>query len=315
MHGVHLSAIDVNLLVALRALLETGNVTLAARRLGLSPSATSHALARLRSLLGDPLLVRAGRKLVLTPRATALAEPLGRALEALETALLPQEALDPRSLERAFRVETTDHVQFVLLRALDARARARSPGVDIYLQSLQRETFARLREGAIDLAISVYDEVDADLEKETLFDDRLVTVVRRGHPALRRRMTLARFAALDHLLVAPNGSPTGLVDRLLAEHGLRRRVARTSSTFLDIAFLVAETDYVVSLPETVARPLVDELGLAIVRLPLQLPSFTHSMIWHRRTTNEPAHAWFRALVAEAVSDIRATARGKILKRT
>jgi DNA-binding transcriptional LysR family regulator len=304
MHAVHLSSIDVNLLVALRALLETRNVTAAGRRLGLSPSATSHALARLRGLLGDPLLVRAGRALILTPRASALAEPLAQALEALETALAPREALDPRTLARSFRIETTDHVQFVLLRALDARAREESPRVNIYLQSLQPETFARLREGAIDLAISVYNGVDADLERQNLFDDRLVAVMRRGHPALRRRMTLARFAALDHLLVAPNGSPTGLVDRLLADHGLRRRVARTSSTFLDIAFLVADTDYVVSLPETVARPLLGKWKLEMVRLPLPLPTFTHSMVWHRRYTKDPAHAWFRGLVAAATKERR-----------
>jgi DNA-binding transcriptional LysR family regulator len=210
----------------------------------------------------------------------------------------------PEELDRSFRVETTDHVQFVLLRRLDALARLKSPSVNIYLQSLQPHTFARLREGALDLAIGVYSDVDADIEHEVLFEDRLVVVVRRGHPALRRRMTLARFAAFDHLLVAPNGSPTGLVDRMLAEHGLRRRVARTSSTFLDIAFLVAETDYVVSLPETVAAPLLHRLGLATVEMPLRLPSFTHSMIWHRRHAKDPAHAWFRDLVVRAMKRAR-----------
>jgi len=298
---VHLSAIDVNLVVVLHALLQTGNVTQAGRRVGLSPSATSHALARLRTLLDDPLLVRSGRKLVLTPRAIALGGPVAQALDALESALAPRTKLEPRALERAFRVETTDHVQFVLLRALDALLRKESPLVNVYLQSLQPQTFARLREGALDLAVSVYSDVDPELEREALFEDRLVAVVRRGHPALRKRMTLARFAGLDHLLVAPNGSPTGLVDRLLAEHGLHRRVARTSSTFLDIAFLVAETDYVVSLPATVARPLLDRLKLATIAMPLPLPAFTHSMIWHRRHTSDPAHTWFRGLVTQAVT--------------
>jgi DNA-binding transcriptional LysR family regulator len=293
MHAMQLSTIDVNLIVALRALLETGNVTKAGRRIGLSPSAMSHALGRLRTLLDDPLLVRAGRKLAPTPRALALAAPVAQALESLEKALAPQTSLEPHTLERSFRIETTDHVQFVLLRALDALLRKESPHVNVYLQSLKPETFTRLREGAIDLAISVYDEIDPDLEREALFEDRLVAVVRRKHPALEKRMTLARFAALDHLLVAPNGSPTGLVDRLLAEHGLQRRVARTSSTFLDIAFLVAETDYVVSLPQTVAAPLLDRLRLATVAMPLPLPSFTHSIVWHRRHTTDPAHAWFR----------------------
>ncbi len=300
----------MNLIVVLRALLRTRNVTQAGRQVGLSPSATSHALGRLRSLLDDPLLVRSGRQLVLTPRALALGDPVTQALEALESALVPQSKLEPLVLERSFRVETTDHVQFVLLRALDALLRKESPRVNVYLQSLQPQTFTRLREGAIDLAVSVYDEVDPDLDREALFEDRLVAVVRRGHPALRKRMTLARFAGFDHLLVAPNGSPSGLVDRLLAEHGLRRRVARTSSTFLDIAFLVAETDYVVSLPETVARPLLDRLRLVTLAMPLPLPAFTHSMIWHRRHTSDAAHAWFRGQIAKAVGRVKRGGREK-----
>ncbi len=114
-------------------------------------------------------------------------------------------------------------------------------------------------------------------------------------------MTLARFAKLSHLLVAPTGTPTGLVDRLLLEHGLRRRVARTSSTFLDMAYLAAETDYIISLPSSLARPLLRRLGLSMLRMPLTLPSFSHSMVWHRRATADPAHAWFRALVKRALA--------------
>lgn len=299
MHGVHLSAVDANLFVVLHSLLDTRHVTRSARRLGLSPSATSHALRRLRELLGDPLLVRAGRTLVLTPRALALKEPVARAVEALGGVLAVPAPLEPLALARAFRVETTDHVQLVLLRQLDRLLRAEAPRVDVYLQSTQPNTFERLRDGAIDLAVSVFSTSDPDIEQRRLFDDHLVAVVRRGHPALDKRMTLARFAAFPHLLVAPNGTPTGLVDRLLAEHGLARRVARTSSTFLDMAFLVAETDYVVSLPRTMALPLLDRLGLALLPMPLRLPSFTHSMAWHRRHTADATHAWFRDIVARS----------------
>lgn len=305
MQRVHLSSVDANLFLVLRALLDTRSVTLASRRLALSPSATSHALSRLRDALGDPLFVRAGRHLVPTPRALALQDALAGALDTLGRLLEAPSPLDPSRLTRAFRVETTDHVQFVLLRALDRLARAESPGVDVYLQSLQPDTFDRLRQGALDLAISVLPHVDPDIERSVLFDDRLVAVVRRGHPALRGRMTLERFARFDHLLVAPTGTPTGLLDRVLAERGLTRRIARTSSTFLDMAFLVAETDYVVSLPESLARPLLSRLGLSMLSMPLPMPSFTHSMVWHRRSTGDAAHAWFRGLLARAMKESRA----------
>jgi len=308
MHAMQLSGIDTNLFVVLHALLEEQSVARAARRVGLSASATSHALARLREVLADPLFVRVGRRLVATPRALALRDPIGRVVADLEQVLLAPREVDPAGLTRAFRVETTDHVQFVLLRALDVRMRSEAPGVDVYFQPLQPETFARLRRGEIDLSVGVYSSVDPDIERQKLFDDRLVAVVRRRHPALRRPVTLASFAALQHLLVAPNGSPTGLVDRVLAERGLKRRVARTSSTFLDMAFLAAESDYVVSLPESLVTPLLDRLGLTLLKVPLPLPSFAISMVWHRRSTTDAPHRWFRDAVAAAAVGTRAKGR-------
>jgi DNA-binding transcriptional LysR family regulator len=305
-HAVQLSAIDLNLLVALRALLATRNVTRAGRRVGLSPSAMSHALARLREALADPLLVRAGRQMLPTPRALALQEPLDSALGALEHLLVPQLEFSPRALERGFSIATTEHAQSVLLRHADAILRAEGPAANLYFQSLPPDTFGRLREGTLDLAVAVYPTTEPDIERAPLFADHLVAVVRRGHPALRGRMTLERFAGYEHVLVAPNGTPTGLVDRLLAERKLKRRVARTSATFFDIAFLVADADYIVSLPQTFVQPLLKRLDLRMLELPLQLPSFTHSMIWHRRNTDDPAHSWLRAVVARAA--VAATTR-------
>jgi DNA-binding transcriptional LysR family regulator len=305
---MQLRGIDTNLFVVLSALLEEQHVGRAGKRLGLSPSATSHALSRLREVIGDPLFVRAGRRLVPTARATALTPVVKQAIDALEAVVAPPAEIEPRRISRAFRVETTDHLQFVLMRHLDPLVRAQAPRVDVFFQSLQPSTYERLRAGAIDLSIGVYSALDADIDRARLFDDRLVAVVRSRHPALRKRVTLARFAALDHLLVAPNGTPTGLVDRLLAEHALERRVARTSSTFLDMAFLVAETDYVVSLPEKMIRPMLGALGLAILPVPMLLPSFTISMVWHKRHAMDGAHRWFREVVHEAANQTGGRAR-------
>jgi DNA-binding transcriptional LysR family regulator len=303
MHTMQLSGLDTNLFLVLHSLLEEQNVARAGKRLGLSPSATSHALARLRTALGDPLFVKAGRNLVPTPHARSLQPALAQAIASLEAVVSPPRAVDLPKLERAFRVETTDHVQFVLLRQLDPIVREEAPRVNFYFQSMQPETFARLRQDAIDLAVGVYSNVDPDIERARLFDDRLVTVARKRHPCRRKPLTLRAFASYPHLLVAPNGTPTGLVDRVLAEHKLRRRVARTSATFLDMAFLVAESDYLVSLPESLTRPLLKTLGLSIVDAPVSLPAFTISMAWHRRQTNDSAHAWFREAVVRAAARV------------
>ena len=301
MHGMQLAGIDLNLLLVLHALLEEQHVGRAAKRIGLSPSATSHALGRLRDALADPLFVRAGAKLVPTARALAVREDLARAVAALEQVVKRPTAARPESLTRSFRIETTDHVQLVLLRRLDALARVEAPGIDIYLQPLQPETSVRLRRGDADLAIGVYNTVAPDVRVEPVLPDRLVAVVRKRHPALKRKLSLTAFAALPHLLVAPNGSPTGLVDRLLAEKGLKRRVARTSPSFLDVAMLVSETDYVVSLPESLVTPLLERFELALLPLPLTLPSFTLSIAFHQSLERDPEQVWFRGLVKRAMA--------------
>src|SRR5262245_60969007 len=138
MHVVQLSGVDVNLLVPLHALLETKSVARAARQIGLSPSATSHALARLRALFGDPLLVRAGRQLVRTPRAEALQERCRHAVESLHDVFADDLTFDPKTMKRAFRVATTDHVQLMLLRSVDRLLATEAPGVDLYCLPMDR---------------------------------------------------------------------------------------------------------------------------------------------------------------------------------
>jgi DNA-binding transcriptional LysR family regulator len=303
MHGMQVSGIDTNLLVVLDALLVDQSVARAGARLGLSPSATSHALARLRALLGDPLLVRAGRRLVLTARAMELAPAARRIVSEIESVLQGPAALDPKTLRHAFRVSTTDHIQFVLLAALDAALCRQAPAVDMYCLPHSARSVSDLRDGVLDACIAVWDTLPDDIGRQALFPDRLVSVVRAGHSALRKKLTLQRFTELSHVLVAPQGTPHGLVDDLLAKRGLSRRIARTLPTFVDAPFLVAQTDYVLTLPLRVVEPLLKPLQLELLSVPLQLPRFTISMIWHRRNDAHPTHAWFRQVVGEAAKGL------------
>lgn len=295
-----LGALDIGLVVPLAALLEEHSVARAAKRIGLSPSATSHALARLRDLLGDPILVRSGRRLVPTPRGEALREPVRRVIAELETVFRGGRApLDPATLKAGFRIATTDHVQLVVLRDVDRVLVDVAPNVDLFAVPLAGGAYAALREGGADLSIGVFGDVPDDFRKTALFEDGLVVVVRRGHPLTRLahgKLTLERFAAARHVLVAPLGTPRGLVDDLLAKRKLTRRVARTLPTFVDAAHLVATSDYVAALPETLVRRLARTLALRTIELPLPLPRFTMSLLWHRRLDADPAHAWLRDVI-------------------
>jgi DNA-binding transcriptional LysR family regulator len=297
MHEMQLSAINLNLLAVLHALVEERNVLRAGRRIGLSPSATSHALARLRELLRDPILVRAGRQLVLTPRGEALADPVRRLLGDVEQLIRPSGEITPSELVRSFRISTTDHVRQIFLAELDGVVRRDAPGVDLHFVAFGPTSLAELREGRHDFVIAVFGELAPDLRSVPLFEDRLVSVVRSGHPLLRKRPTLEAFAAAEHVLVAPNGKPGGLMDDLLAKRGLTRRVARLLPTFTDAPFFVARTNYVLTMPEGFLRLFEKKLRLKRLKLPLELPRFTHRLVYHQKFEVDPEHVWFRATVS------------------
>jgi len=317
MHDVHssrgLGQLDLNLLVVLESLLDTRSVTATAERIGLTQSATSHALARLRSTLGDPLFVRSRSGLVPTERATALAAPLTDALERLRRAVAPPPAFDPGTAKRRFQVRTADYAELVLLPGLVARLAATAPGVDLWLATLDEDPIDLLARGHIDLFIGpVHPQyARADVRERRLFDEHFVCLVREGHPAAAKRWSLAQFAALDHAFIAPRGRPGGAVDDLLAEHGLSRRIALALPHFLVAPFVIANTDLVLTVPERVARTFAAFLPLRIVDPPAAFPGFTMSLMWHERQHHDPAHAWFRdelVAVAEALPGGRGRAR-------
>ncbi len=292
-----LAGLDLNLLVVLEAVLEEQNVVQASLRVNLSPSATSHALARLRDTFGDSLLVKSGRGLVRTPRGDALMPRVKRALAEVE-AVFREKRFDASSLVRAFRVAMTDHVQLVLLPAVDAILEAEAPGVDVFSSSPGPSKLPRLRAGEIDCAVRLAPPANDELSRVRLFDDELVVVVRRAHPA-GRRWTLQEFASLRHVLVSPNGKPHGVVDRMLAPHGLRRRVTRIVPTSCEAAHLVAVTDAVATLPRRLVEVLGPKLGLVQGKTALSFPTFETAVIWHQRTDADLEHRWFRQVLVRA----------------
>src|SRR5262245_39184579 len=156
MKGMKSPEIDWSLVPALDVLLSEGSVTGAARRLGLSTPAMSHALARLREAVGDPLLVRAGRAMVLTPRALALREPVRDLVARGDSLLGPVAPFAPGALAQTFRLHATDHVLAVAGVALDRLARAEAPNVRLRFMPNVADDAGRLREGTIDLAVGIY---------------------------------------------------------------------------------------------------------------------------------------------------------------
>ncbi|MBC8071328.1 MAG: hypothetical protein IAG13_23585 [Deltaproteobacteria bacterium] len=194
---------------------------------------------------------------------------------------------------------TSDFVELLLWPALAAHLMRHAPGLDLTTHVMVEDIAGALANGSYDLCIappnSAPDHVS--MRRRILFDERFVCLVRRGHPALDRKLTPKRFAALEHALISPLGRAGGVVDTALAELGLTRRVRILTQHFLVAPFVVARTDLVLTMPERTARELARHVGLEMITPPIELPTFQVVMLWHERSHDDPAHAWLRDAVA------------------
>lgn len=305
---------DLGLLVALDALLQEGSVTGAARRLGLSTPAMSHALRRVRDRLGDPVLVRAGRGMVPTPRADELRARVHTVVNEARQLLESTRPFSPAELDRTFVIHASDYV-LTVLGVVDQIVAARAPRVSLRFVPNTPDDAAALRDGVSELAVGIYGDLPREMRSRTLLTDRFVCVVRDGHPAVGKRLTLDQFVALPHLQVAPRGKPGGYVDDVLREAGRTRRVARAVPYFLTALQLVAETDYVLTISERVAVRFAPALKLRLVPAPVPLRPYALGLVWHPRFDGDPGHRFLReAFIAAATShagDRHADARTRL----
>ncbi|MGE0328348.1 MAG: LysR family transcriptional regulator [Polyangiaceae bacterium] len=291
---------DLSALATLDALLQEVSVSGAARRLGLSTPAVSHALARLRERFADPLLVRAGRTMVLTPRAESLKPRVRDAVASASRVFEPTEEFHPERLERSFTLSMTDYVMVVFGGAFEERLRDAAPGLDLRVVPNAVDDGERLREGDSDLAVGIYGHLPPELRSRPIITDRLICVVREGHPSVKQRLTLERFVELPHIQIAPRGRPGGYVDNLLELRGLRRRVARAVPYFQVALELAASSDYLLVVSERIAKQLGPRLGLRLLEPPLPFEPYTLSLVWHPRYDGDAAHQWLRSQLLESV---------------
>jgi len=303
MHAAHvtLRGVDLNLVLALDALLAERHVTRAAERLGITQSAASHALARLRDLLGDPLLVRGPRGVMqATPRALELAPAVHRILDELAAALHGPTVFDPATATHTFRIGSGDYTELVALPRLIERVSRVAPGVDIWMHYFQGWGDEELGAGVLDLVLSPPRPGvrPAGLYERVLFEETFTCVMREGHPLAQSRMTLPRYAAANHVLVAPRGTPGSFVDDALARVGRTRRVAVAVPHFLVVPFIVAGSDLIATLPTRIADMFADRVGLVRAPPPIEVPPFKIAMTWHERLHGDPRHRWLREQLAQ-----------------
>lgn len=299
--------LDLNLLIALDALLMEESVTGAARRLGLSTSAMSRTLDRLRSATGDPLLVRAGRGLVATPRAAALRARVPALVSDARAVLRPAvDPLDTAALDATFTIRASEGFMDVIAPLLAAEIMEAAPCVRLRFVPKPDKNLRHLREGRIDLEVGAYGELAPEVRTRLLFRDRFVGVARSGHPLLAGgEPTPEGFASCSHVATSHRGEFSGPVDDSLEELGLRRKVALVVPGFPAALRIARSTSLVAVVPRSslgvapsgdLAAASAAVSGLDSFDLPFRLPEIAVSAMWHPRMDADPAHRWLRSRV-------------------
>jgi DNA-binding transcriptional LysR family regulator len=307
---MQLNRFDLNLLLALDALLHEKNVTRAAERVFVSQPAMSAALQKLRDYFADPLLVRVGRDMELTPRGMSLVEPVREALLRIQAALGTQPTFDPATVKQAFTVIVTDEAAPILMPRVLGQLARDAPGIQIHVEHVTQSAIGRLEHGDVDLCLCLdnlrffgvraYPET---VRIVPLRPVRWVCVVSRDHPTVGDEMTKEKYISLPHVFGRPSGyaAPVDELVRRMTNQNLEVRA--TAQSLLELPFLIVGTPLVAMIPERLAALLAPTLPIKVFPLPFEAVSDTVMVAWHERRELDPGHAWLRQLFIDLARDL------------
>lgn len=295
---MNLRTVDLNLLVALDALLSELHVTRAADRVGVSQPAMSNALSRLRHVFKDELLVRTAAGMQATPRALELAGPTKLILRQIERVLESETEFDPTRAERSFTLRLSDLLSLLLLPELLRRLGERAPGITLDVLHLSPvRTVEALENDEIDLAVSMGLKPSNAIRTQVVLPDRMVSVMRAGHPLAGAPLTLEAFLRARHLKVSMSPTDLRFIDDVLAGDQLKRDVALNVPHWLTVPHVLASTDLLSVMPGRLAAALSTH-GLTVRELPFVSAPFDWTLYWHRRHEGNRAIRWLRELITE-----------------
>lgn len=300
---------DLNLLLALDALLDEGSVIGAARRMHLSAPAMSRTLSRIREALGDPVFVQVGRKLMPTPKALAMREQVRLAVEQASQVFASDAEIDLKSLDRRFNVRATDEfVSIHLGHLLDAMAREMPRAMLRFSPEEDDVDDEALRSGRIDLFISASRKLGPEIRVQSLFTTTFVGVARANHPIFDDEITPERLTRWEHINVSRRSKAVGPVDAALEAQGLRRHVALVLPNPYTALFALQDSDLLLSLPQHLANTALSAgLRIRVFDLPTPLETVLLTQAWHPRLEGDPAHQWLRQTIHTLCNESQAQA--------
>lgn len=302
MRAVNISAIDLNLLPALEALLKRRNVSHAAHDVGLSQPAMSRALARLRDVLGDPLLVRTPAGYALTPRGEALSSQLVATLDHVK-AVFRDPGFDPATTERTVRIAGIDTHTLLLAPALMARLAKEAPGIDLRFESYSANIIERSETGQLDLVFATSTtQLPPGARCETYAHDKLALVMRNGHPMAKRKWTVEDYGKVSHVGISIFGDAGSDMDAQLAQFGVKRRIALVTPHFIAALAAVAQTDMVTTLSRVFAARFAETFDLVLKEPPVPNLDLDLTIVWSHVRAADPVLAWLRKVIGEVARE-------------
>jgi LysR family nod box-dependent transcriptional activator len=307
---MQLNRFDLNLLIALDALIHEKNVTRAAERVFVSQPAMSAALQKLRDYFNDPLLVRVGREMELTPKGLSLVEPVREALLRIQVTLGTQPTFDPAVVQRSFTVICSADAHLRVMPNALRRVVREAPHVQCHIEQFSETTLSRLEYGDADLylgmnMLSVFG-TRAFPESMRVIDVRpveWVVVACPDHPQIHDELTIEQFYSLPQLLGWPNSHSVPLEEftrRMFNSSEINVRA--TAQSLVEIPFLIQGTEMISTVPKRLASTLGTFAHLKVYPVPVRMPETREVLVWHKRNEPDPGHAWLREIVLEVARE-------------
>lgn len=294
---MHISRVDLNLLVVLDTIYTEGGVTKAAEKLHLTQPAISHALARLRDMFDDPLFERQGYKMLPTPLTKRLIDPLRDSLQQLGSILNDTQSFEPATAKKRFVIGLRDYMESTVMPRMMQAMAARAPEVEVSTVRVNRRSLeSELGAGTLDLAVDVLLPVTPAVKFTRVSVDGMAVVARQGHPMVKGALDIDTYLAQRHILVTSRRQGPGFEDLELHRLGLHRKVALRCQFYFAACRTAAQTDLLLTMPESYAHVANRQFGNQVLPFPIPLAPMDAYMYWHASTDNDTANRWLRELM-------------------
>lgn len=301
---------DLNLLMVLDALLKERNATLVGQKLGVSQPTVSCALKKLREAFGDALFVRTAAGMVPTAKALDLADPVARVIAILQSEIFNAQDFDPATSHRTFVINTTDIGEMVFLPPLLKRLGTFAPYAKVECVCLEPDELAvAMNAGRIDLAIGYLPELDGGgIFVQSLFEHPFVCLARADHPHIGASLTLEQYKDAHHIELVGSGHSQQKFEAIIKKQGVARQIAFRSQHFMNIPFLVRDSDLIATVPKVIATAFAQVPGLKALRPPFDIPPIPIKQYWHQVNKNDFAQIWLRKTISDLFLGNDPTAR-------